>query len=137
MSARTKAPSVSFKSAWVDQRAKLVGELDQAHPEYVHCFQSSDVDSEELISKDLEMVYRDTYDKGEGHEVLKWRNDSVARIPRALWEAHRAAQCEESASDVQSLYCRPENNESWKDNAPGRRIASPKDPNQIGNTGGM
>lgn len=137
MAARTKAPKISVKTGWTDQRAAIIDALNKENPEFVHCFQNKEVTQDELVNKDQELVYRDTYSKDDEHEVLKWRNDVVARTPREVFEAQRAAECEQSAMDVQNLYCRPENNDSWKDNSPGRRIASPKDPNQIGNIGGM
>lgn len=128
---------MSVKTAWVDQRAALVDKLNKENPEFIHCFQGKDITEDELRDKDMELVRHDTYAKGDDHEVLRWRNDYVARTPKEIWKERRSAECEESATEVQNLYCRPENNESWKDNAPGRRIASPKDPNQIGNIGGM
>jgi hypothetical protein len=137
MEKRPKAPSVDIRRKYVDKRWELVAQLNEAHPEFVHVFRDAKVTNDALRDSGQEIVHKDTYEKGAEHEPLDWRGDLVARAPRADWEAARNAECEESAGDVKSLYCRPENNENWRDNSPGRRVATPKDPNNIGNIGGM
>lgn len=135
---REKAPKgVKVTVGHVDMRKKIIDELNAKHPEYVHSFQSMQVDAEEMELKGQEWVRNNTYSDGEDSSIKKWRRDGIVRTSKELRDAFIEANTERSAKTVEDIYCDKRRNEDWKKNTPGRRERKPKDPKQINNIGGM
>lgn len=131
------APKVSVNTKYVDRRRALVDRLDAEHPGFVHVYRDARTPVEELELCGQEYVRNDTYSKDGNAEVMKWRRDAIARIPRDVYDAQREAMTEQSAQDVRSMYTgegTPE--DEWKLSDPGRKVAKPKDPALIGKDGG-
>jgi hypothetical protein len=132
--ARAKAPEVKVSTAHVDRRVQILKDLNKAHPEFVHVFRDSTTPAQELSLTGQEYVRNDTYDENGNGEVTKWRRDSIARIPREVYEAQRRATSEESSSSVKEIYAGQDG--EWKTSDLGMKVAKAKDPNRIGKRGG-
>lgn len=131
------APKISVNTKHVDRRRELVNRLNSEHPEYVHVFRNSDTPVEELELAGQEYVRNDTYNKDGDAKVMKWRRDAVARIRRDSYDQYREAITEQSAEEVRPLYKGDSTpDDEWKVSDPGRKVAKPKDPNEIGKDGG-
>jgi len=134
--AKPVAPKVSVSTKYVDRRRELVDRLNAEHPEFVHVFRDSRTPVEELELAGQEFVRNDTYGDGNA-DVMKWRRDSVARMRKADYDAQRDAFTEESASAVKDIYMGDKIPDAeWKASDPGRKVAKPKDPSEIGKEGG-
>lgn len=136
MNKRAIAPKVKVKArGYRDTRAEMLVELNEANPEYVYSYQDARVTERDLTRFDQEIV------RDEKGETLKWREDIIVRKSKELYDEEREQSTEESASLVESLYSKPadgeDGNMDWKDNSPGRRVASPKSQDNVNNYGGM
>ena len=129
MAERQTAPKVRTKSQFKDRRAELKERLDREHPEFFHTFRNSRVTADDLRVSGQELVTEATYDpKGDAGKPVRWRNDLVARMPKKAHDEMRAEKTEEHASEVEELYRRKSggNEEEWKPNSAGRRVAQAK-----------
>ena len=134
---KSVAPKVGVSTRYVDRRRELINRLDRENPAYTHVFRDSSVTVEELEMSGQEYVRNDTYSKTGNAEVMKWRRDSVARIKRDDYDLQREEMTEDSAQMVKNMYAGEKTPDSeWKVSDPGRRIAKPKDPSEIGKEGG-
>jgi len=117
-SGRQPAPDVEVDPVFTRgcERAKLVDRLNAENPDFVHSFQAPTVTADELRVKCQEIV-RDA--KG---EPLRVRNDIVVRTPRKRFEAHRAAEEEQSLEITRRVYGRD------RDPAEIQQQAKPKKP---------
>ncbi len=131
---RAKAPKMTVSTAHVDRRAQIVKNLDEEHPEFVHVFREANTPVQELELVGQEYVRNDTYNEDGDKEIMKWRRDAIARIPREQYDAQRSAFTEESASSVKEIYAGAD--DTWVQSDPGRKVAKAKDPKKIGKRGG-
>jgi len=134
--AKAIAPKVTVNAGYVDRRTELIKKLDSEHPEYTHVFRDSRVTADDLEISGQELVKNNTYDKDGNSEPLKWRRDCVARIPKKDYDAMREQFTEDSASNVKSTY-KGKGEDEWKVSDPGKKVASPKKPEDIDKEGGQ
>jgi hypothetical protein len=148
MAKRTKAPKVDISGMRRrDRRTEMLQTLDGENKDFVHVFRNPNVSPEEMALYGYEWVRRDTYNKESGDDSrVTWRRDAVARIPRETYEGMEKQLGEESYDMVKEMYCsdtssdemgRTVGNLEAQDNAPGRKIAKPKNPSNINKNGEM
>lgn len=135
---RATAPNVKVGGRYRDMRAEMLKELEDNDPANAYCYMSPDVSAVALERAGMELV------RGEDKQPLRWREDVIARRPRADYDADREAQTAESADAVRDTYCRKpvddvdkDGDEFWKQNSPGKRVAKAKDPSEIEDYGGV
>jgi hypothetical protein len=135
--AKAIAPKVTVNAGYVDRRAELINRLNAEHPEYNHVFRDSRVSADDLEISGQELVKNNTYDKDGNAEVMKWRRDSIARMPRKEYDNMRETFTEDSAYGVKDTYKGKDSEDEWKVSDPGKKVATPKRPEDIDKEGGQ
>lgn len=96
VSQRKTAPRVQVWNFHVDERAKLIGELEAANPKLKYLFERGDIKPDELARKGYEAVLKD------GAELRVPGGDLVVCTDAEAWNERLRAECEFSRQQLEA-----------------------------------
>ena len=96
VSQRKTAPKVMVWNRHVDERAKLVRELEAANPKLKYLFERADIKPDELARKGYEAVLKD------GAELRAPGGDLVVCTDAEAWNERLRAECEFSREQLEA-----------------------------------